>query len=341
MIERCLAKDPRSRPTAAQLLAELSTALPPALPRPGPGPGLGPPAPYGAGHVPALPTQLATESAALSPASPPAWGPTVSAPPPRLAGPTLPPVTGSPMPPTGPELPRITASPVPPGYDRRVAPPPRRRRPFRPGQLAAIAAAVVLAAGAGAFLAAKAEHMGGHARPASASSAAVNPTTPVTTGSSSATQLPGAATMAAIGSDLAQSASVRPTVQPAIDGVRNCSESPQSGEATLQHAISTRQDILTGLQALSPSRLTSGAQMISTLETAMQDSINADKGYQAWMTDFANAGSPCGSDPGQDSNYVAGQDASSAATTAKDAFLAIWNPMAPRYGQPTHTNADF
>jgi serine/threonine protein kinase len=342
VIERCLAKDPRSRPTAAQLLAELSTALPPALPRAGPGPGLGPSAPYGADRLPALPTHLATERAAPSPASPAAWGPTASAPQQaRLAGPTLPPVTGPPMPSTGPQLPRITASPLPPGYDRPVAPPPRRRRPFRPGQLVAIAAAVVLAAGAGAFLAAKAEHMGDHARPASASSTAVNPTTPVTTGSSPATQLPGAATMAAIGSELTQSASVRPTVQPAIDGVRSCSDSPQSGETTLQHAISIRQDILTGLQTLSPSGLTSGAQLISTLETAMQDSINADKGYQAWMTDFANAGNPCGSDPGQDSNYVAGQDASGAATTAKDAFLAIWNPMAPRYGQQTYTSTDF
>jgi hypothetical protein len=147
--------------------------------------------------------------------------------------------------------------------------------------------------------------------------------------------------MAAIGSDLARSASARLTVQPAIDSVRSCSESPQSGEATLQQAINARQDILNGLQTLSPSGLTGGAQLISTLETAMRDSINADKDYQYWMMDFANSGNPCGSDPGQDSNYVAGQDASIAATTAKDAFLGIWNPMAPRYGQQTYSSTDF
>jgi hypothetical protein len=99
--------------------------------------------------------------------------------------------------------------------------------------------------------------------------------------------------------------------------------------------------ILNGLQTLSPPGLTSGAQLIGTLETAMQDSINADRGYQSWMTDFASAGNPCGSDPGQDSNYVAGQDASIAATTAKDAFLGIWNPMAPRYGQQIYSSTDF
>jgi hypothetical protein len=152
-------------------------------------------------------------------------------------------------------------------------------------------------------------------------------------------QPPGASTMAAIGSDLARSASARLTVQPAIDGVRNCSMSPQSGEATLRQAINVRQDILNGLQTLSPSGL--GAQLISPLETAMQDSINADRDYQYWMMDVANSGDPCGSDPGHDSNYGAGQNASIAATTAKNAFLGIWNPMAPRYRQKNYSSTDF
>ena len=117
--------------------------------------------------------------------------------------------------------------------------------------------------------------------------------------------------------------------------------SPQSGEAPLQQAINVRQVILDGLRTLSPSGLAGGAQLISTLETAMQDSVNADKDYQHWMMDFANSGNPCGSDPGQDSNYVAGQNASIAATTAKNAFLGSWNPMAPRYGQQTYSSTDF
>src|SRR6516225_9587163 len=50
----------------------------------------------------------------------------------------------------------------------------------------------------------------------------------------------------------------------------------------------------------------------------------------------ANSGSPCGSDPGQDSHYAAGVNISNAATTAKDAFVAIWDPMAPRYGQQVY-----
>ena len=55
----------------------------------------------------------------------------------------------------------------------------------------------------------------------------------------------------------------------------------------------------------------------------------------------ANSGSPCGSDPGQDSHYAAGVNISNAATTAKDAFVAIWDPMAPRYGQQVYSSAGF
>jgi hypothetical protein len=123
--------------------------------------------------------------------------------------------------------------------------------------------------------------------------------------------------------------------------VESCSESPSSGEAALQQAINTRQHILNELQTLSPSGLPNGAQLISTLTAAMQNSINADADYQSWMADFASSGSPCGSDPNQDSNYAAGQNASIKATTAKNAFLGIWNPTAPRYGQKTYSSTDF
>ena len=147
--------------------------------------------------------------------------------------------------------------------------------------------------------------------------------------------------MATLGSYLAQSASVRSTIQSAIDGVRQCSESPSSGETILQHAIDTRQRILNALPSLSVSGLPNGTQLVSTLTTTMRDSIAADSDYQSWMRDFASSGSPCGSDPSQDSIYAAGVNISNAATTAKSAFVAIWDPMAPRYGQQVYSNTGF
>jgi hypothetical protein len=147
--------------------------------------------------------------------------------------------------------------------------------------------------------------------------------------------------MATLGSYLSRSASVRSTIQSAIDGVRGCTESPARGEATLQQAIKTRQDILNSLPALSVSAVPNGARLVGTLTTAMQDSITADKDYLSWMADFAGSGRPCGSDPSQDSSYAAGQNASAAATTAKSAFVAIWNPLAPGYGQQVYSNSGF
>jgi hypothetical protein len=213
-------------------------------------------------------------------------------------------------------------------------PPAHGRRPARRGWLIAMAAAAVLiSVGAGAIVAGKIGpgHGGSPASPGGPGPAAS--ASPATSPAANA-QPPGAAAMVALGSYLARSAS-------AIDGVRECSESPSSGEAILQQAIDTRQGILNDLPALSVSRLPHGTQLVSTLTTTMQDSVAADKDYQSWMKDFASSGSPCGSDPSQDPSYADAVNVSNEATTAKSAFVAIWNPMAPRYGQQVYASTGF
>ncbi len=314
LAEHCLAKDPRQRPTAAQLLAGLSQLPPERVQPEGVQPERVQPASrpelYSAYDEPPTHTQRAWDRPAAEPES---------------------------------RFDRPAASPVPPWDSRAAA--PARRRPPRRGWLIAVAAAAVLASvGAGAFVAGKIGPGHGGAPPASGGTSPAGATSPVTSpaaSSATATQLPGAAAMATLGTYLARSASVRPTIQAAINGVQGCSESPASGEATLQRAIDTRQDILNALPTLSVSGLPSGTQLVSTLTTTMQDSIAADKDYQSWMKDFASSGSPCGSDPGQDSNYAAAVNVSGAATTAKNAFVAIWDPMAPRYGQPVYSSTGF
>jgi hypothetical protein len=306
--ERCLAKDPRQRPTAAQLLAGLSEPPPVAYPPMAAHPAtedLHPVYDEQLTH-----TQRHWERSAAEHQS---------------------------------RFDRPVASPVPPWDSRAAA--SARRKPARRGWLIAVAAAAVLASvGAGAFVAGKIGPGYGDAPTTSGGAGQVGSTSPVTSpaaNSASVTQTPGAAAMAALGSDLARSASVRSTIQSAIDGVKGCSESPSSGEATLQRAIDTRQDILNHLPTLSVSGLPNGTQLVSTLTTTMQDSIAADKDYQGWMEDFANSGNPCGSDPSQDSNYAAAVNVSNAATIAKNAFVAIWDPMAPRYGQQVVSSTGF
>jgi Protein kinase domain len=309
LVERCMISDPRRRPTAAQLLAELSTAQSATRAQPAA-------APRGAGRAATLlanlPTQTA-DAAAGQAAAPEASIPTRATPAP------FPPARREPR-----RVPVPKPRPVPPAEQRPVPPPrprfvptPQRRR--RRGRRIAVAVAIVLiAAVAGALTAWRAGYLGG------------------TSSSPSAPARSPAAVMTTLGTYLARSASVRPAIQPAIDGVRTCSQTPASGQASMQQAINTRQDILNGLRTLSPSGLASGAQLISTLTAAMQQSVTADRGYQNWMADFA-----CGSDPSQNANYLAGQNASAKATAAKKAFLDIWNPMAPSYGQKTYSRADF
>jgi serine/threonine protein kinase len=336
LAEHCLAKDPSQRPTAAQLLAWLSDPSSAAYPLP--------PAPvYPVTELAAGPAARPVAGQVVARGNAPERVPTASRPELRVVydePPAHPQSHGDRLP-ASPQsrLDRPVASPVPPWDGRAAA--PTRRRPARRGWLIAIAAAAVLiSTGAGALVAGKIGP--GHGR-SSASPGSPGPaaSTSLVTSPAANTQLPGAAAMATLGSYLARSASVRSTIQSAIDGVGNCSESPSNGEAILQQAIDTRQGILNDLPALSVSRLPHGTQLVSTLTTTMQDSVAADKDYQSWMKDFASSGSPCGSDPSQDPNYADAVNVSTAATSAKSAFVAIWNPMAPRYGQQVYASTGF
>jgi serine/threonine protein kinase len=352
VIEHCLAKDPGQRPTAARLLDQLSTADVVADParegttRKSAVPDAARRAPNGApGPVPG-PAYPATERAATPP---PSLGGA------RSEGPTMSPSefqhayeghatqgerqwAGSPIP---PEPPRG-------GPEPRRAAGPQRRRTGRRGVLIAVVAVVVLAAvGTVAFLAAKtkpttATNAGNVAGVSpSVTSPAASPSVSSSAPTQSPSQPPGAAAMATLASYLSQSAAVRPNVSNAVNGVQSCSESPADAETTIQQAITARQNILNGLQTLSVGALPNGAQLVSALRTAMQNSLDADNDYHAWMMDLASSGTSCGSNANQDSHFVAAGNADSAATTSKEAFVNLWNPMAPTYGQQTYTDTGF
>jgi hypothetical protein len=311
LIEHCLVKDPLRRPTASQLLAELGSPLPTAtrpaelavpLP-PGPAPALVPAKPAAAARKEAVPGQHQDSYQV--------WEPTA------------------------------TVTPRRPAYgEQSGTATPKHDRPPRWPWLIGFFAALVIAAAAAVFGAWRAGYLGSGA-PAAAHGSPPASTSSQPAGPTDTGRPQGAVTMTALASYLAQSATVRPTVQPAIDRVRSCADSPSTGQSAIQRAIGVRQHIVTELQGLSPADLPNGAQLISSLMSAMQNSVSADQYYQDWMGDFAAAGNPCGSDPSQNSNFAAGQEASVTATADKNAFLSIWNPLAPRYGQRTYSATEF
>jgi hypothetical protein len=350
LIERCLAKNPGQRPTAAGLLAQLSTAdvvADPARESTTRKSAL-PDAARRAPNEFAGPAYPATERAPTPPPSPSAA---------RDQGPTLSPAEfqrAYDRHPTGGERqwPGAAAEPeprpgglvAPPEPFRAPAPPPRRTS--RRGVLIGVAAVVVLiAVGAVAFLVGKGKPAtatnAGNVTGASPSVTSPAPSPSVSPSSSAPAQPPGAAAMATLSSYLSQSANVRPNVSNAVNGVQSCTETPAQAEASVEQAITARQNILNGLQTLSVGALPNGAQLVSALKTAMQNSLNADNDYHAWMADLASSGNSCATNASQDSNYAAAVTADGAATTSKEAFVNLWNPMAPTYGQPTYSDNGF
>lgn len=150
---------------------------------------------------------------------------------------------------------------------------------------------------------------------------------------------PGGAAMTAIGNDLAESASVRPSFEAAIIQVQSCIGNVSDAQTAVNQTIANREAILANLKTLSVSDLPNGARMVSTLTAAMQAALEADHDYYAWMTDIVAAGRCVPFS--QDANYTKGENASASANNAKRAFLAIWNVMAPRYGQQTYSVTGF
>jgi hypothetical protein len=146
---------------------------------------------------------------------------------------------------------------------------------------------------------------------------------------------------------LNQSSSGRQQVASAVTGVQNgCTTSPSSASETMTTVIGNRTSVLAQANALSaPDAAT--ASVKSELVAALNASIAANRDYQQWFDDltasFPDAsppGCPGGSAP-TDSNFAAASAASGRATSAKQAFVADYNPLAAAAGLRTWTESEF
>ncbi|HWC37416.1 MAG TPA: serine/threonine-protein kinase [Acidimicrobiales bacterium] len=137
---------------------------------------------------------------------------------------------------------------------------------------------------------------------------------------------------------LAQNAGARNIVVNATQGVQNCTQSPASGANQLQSAISTRNSILNQLGSVPVDSLPSGSQMVSALGAAMRSSVTSDQDYIAWMGDVAAQGCPLST--ATDASFQAATAASSQATSAKQSFVSLWNPIAAQFGLQQYNDTD-
>ncbi|MGA4544708.1 hypothetical protein ACPA54_32420 [Uniformispora flossi] len=131
---------------------------------------------------------------------------------------------------------------------------------------------------------------------------------------------------------LERSGSSRQSVVDAVRNADSCS-SLASAVTALSQAADARNTLLRELDALKTDAIPDGATALAQLRTAWQESATADAQYASWAQ--AQADNGCGA--GQ-SQKTAADAASARATTAKQAFVQAWNPIAARYGLPTRTD---
>ncbi|MFI7399059.1 protein kinase [Streptomyces sp. NPDC049541] len=138
---------------------------------------------------------------------------------------------------------------------------------------------------------------------------------------------------------LDRSAQSRRSVIGAVNAVQACRSSATVSAAStdLKNAEQERSTLISELDALDLSQIPGGADAATYLRTAWQHSQDADTAYAAWADAMANGGCAPGSTP-HDDNYNSASAASYQATSAKNAFIRRWNPIAQRYGLPTRTS---
>jgi hypothetical protein len=244
---------------------------------------------------------------------------------------------GGPYPPSGPYPPgnQYPQGPYPPGGPYYPGgpggpyPPGRRRRSMTP---AIIAGVLVLVVGA---VVALALHGSGKAQGTGAgTTGSSTPTAMATGGAGTQAERQAAIQLAAL---LPQSGADRGAVVDAVTDVQSCGKNLAKDASTFSKAASNRHSLLSRLGAL-PGRAALPPAMISALTGAWQASAQVDSDLAAWAQDMVAGCSR--HKAADDANLKASYGPDGQATTGKQDFVRLWNPLAGRYGLKTYQVGD-
>jgi hypothetical protein len=205
--------------------------------------------------------------------------------------------------------------------------PPGSRKPLIYGLVAGLVAAVVAA---GVLV--LSHHPGPTIPPGPTTSPSAQPSsTPATT--QPPTTSPREQAAENLSALLTQSVTDRSSIVAAVADVTNCGPTLNQDPQTLENAATSRQNLLTELANLSgASNLPQN--LIANLTGAWQSSMKADQAYAKWAQDELSNG--CTKNDFSDSNYQAAIGPDGQATTYKQAFVSLWNPIGTQYGLPTY-----
>jgi hypothetical protein len=132
---------------------------------------------------------------------------------------------------------------------------------------------------------------------------------------------------------LAQSVSDRSAIVSAVNSVNACGSNLTGDAQTFQQAATSRKSLLSQLNALQDSYVLP-AQLLQDLSGAWQSSYQADQDFANWANDENSNG--CTAHDTSDPNYQAATGPDNQATTDKQAFVNLWDPIASQYGLPAY-----
>jgi hypothetical protein len=116
-----------------------------------------------------------------------------------------------------------------------------------------------------------------------------------------------------------------------VTALQSVCGSPGLSRASIQSVLEGREAQLARAQFLPTDALPDGATIRGRLIEAFTHSINADRSFVAYARHVESG------DCTPDENLRNGDRVSADATTAKKGFVAVWNPVAQRYGLPART----
>jgi hypothetical protein len=215
-----------------------------------------------------------------------------------------------------------------------VAPGPGRRRSRRPLLLGVIA---VLAAGAIAagFLLVRHFH---NRQPSAAALKTSSPGAVQTSPAPAATETPSSISVRQQAAEglaglLTRSVKDRSAIVQAVSDVEQCGPNLNQDSQTFQTAATSRQNLLTQLANLSE-RSALPSNMLAALTGAWQNSVKADQDFAQWSRDEVSRG--CTKNDQSDPGAQAAVGPDDQATTDKQDFVSMWNPIATKYRLPAY-----
>lgn len=133
---------------------------------------------------------------------------------------------------------------------------------------------------------------------------------------------------------LSQSVSERAAIIQAVRDVQDCGPSLNQDPQVFESAASSRRTLLAQLASMAGRSALPG-QLLQDLTGAWQASVTADGDFAQWANDEIANG--CVQNDTSDPGAAAATGPDNQATSDKQAFVSLWNPIATQYGLSTYT----